>query len=105
MDAAIPAKTSSRIFGDILSRLLQIHDSNCEIFSPNQFAAPAACAQAYLNGAVSIRLPYHDQWIAAYSRNDEMQSILSFVQNPGSITNAALAASGINFNFRNALRQ
>jgi hypothetical protein len=34
-----------------------------------------------------------------------MQSILSFVQNPGSITNAALAASGINFNFHNALRQ
>ena len=34
-----------------------------------------------------------------------MQSILNFVTNPGSITNAALAASGINFNFRNALRQ
>ena len=34
-----------------------------------------------------------------------MQSILNFVTNPGSITNAALAVSGINFNFRNALRQ
>jgi hypothetical protein len=34
-----------------------------------------------------------------------MQSILSFVQNPGSITNTALVASGINFNFLNALRQ
>ena len=35
-------------------------------------ASPAACAQAYLNGAVSIRLPHHDQWITAYSRDDEM---------------------------------
>jgi hypothetical protein len=72
MDAAIPTKTSSRIFDDILSRLLQICDSNCKIFSPNQFAAPAACAQAYLNGAISVRLPRHDQWIAAYSRDDKM---------------------------------
>jgi hypothetical protein len=61
MDVAIPAKTLSRIFDNILSLLLQIRDSNCKIFSPNQFAAPAACAQAYLNGAVSIRLPRHDQ--------------------------------------------
>jgi hypothetical protein len=105
MDAAIPAKTSSCIFNDILSRLLQIRDSNCKIFSLNKFAVPAACAQAYLNGAVSIRLPHHDQWIAAYSRDDKMRSILSFVQNRGSITNAALTASGINFNFHNALRQ
>jgi hypothetical protein len=72
MDAAIPAKTSSHIFDNVLSRLLQIRDSNCEIYPPNQFAAPAACAQAYLNGAVSVRLPHHDQWVAAYSRDEEM---------------------------------
>ena len=30
MDAAIPAKTMSRIFNNILSRLLQIRNSNCE---------------------------------------------------------------------------
>jgi hypothetical protein len=77
----------------------------CKIFSPNQFAAPAACAQAYLNGAINVHLPCHNQWIAAYSRDDEMRAILGFVQNPGTITNAALVASGINFNFRNALRQ
>jgi len=105
MDAAVPAKTSSRIFDNVLSRLLQIRDSNCEIFSPTQFAAPAACAQAYLNGVVSVCLPRHDRWVAAYSRDKEMLSILNFVTNPGSITNAALADSGINFNFRNALRQ
>jgi hypothetical protein len=34
-----------------------------------------------------------------------MQAIINFVQNPGMITNAALMASGINFNFRNALQQ
>jgi hypothetical protein len=105
MDAGIPAKTSSQIFDDVLSRLLQIRNSNCEIFSPNQFAAPAACAQAYLNGAVNVCLPCHNQWIATYSRNDKMGAILGFVQHPGTITNAALVVSGINFNFFNALRQ
>ncbi len=34
-----------------------------------------------------------------------MQLILNFVKHPGSITNAALTAYDINFNFRNALRQ
>ena len=48
---------------------------------------------------------HHNQWVAAYSRDKEMQLILNFVKHPGSITNAALTASGINFNFRNALRQ
>ena len=105
MDGAIPAKTSSHIFNNILSRLLQIRDCNCELFSPDQFAAPAACAQAYLNSAISVRLPHHDQWIAAYSCDNKMRSILNFVKHPGSITNAALTASGINFNFRYALRQ
>jgi hypothetical protein len=90
-------------FDVVLSRLLRIRNSNCKIFSANQFAALVACAQAYLNGAVNVRLPRHDQWIAAYSRNDEMQAILRFVQNPGTIANAALVASGINFNFHNAL--
>jgi hypothetical protein len=102
-DVAIPSKTLSHIFDNILSRLLQICNSNCEIFSSTQFGAPAACAQAYLNGAVSVRLPRHNQWIAAYSCNDKMQSILNFVKHPGLITTAALVAYGINFNFRNAL--
>jgi hypothetical protein len=105
MDVAIPAKTSSLIFDDVLSRLFQIRNSNCEIFSPNQFTAPAACAQAYLNGAINVCLPCHDQWIAAYSRNDKIQAILIFIKNPGTITNAALVVSGINFNFQNALWQ
>jgi hypothetical protein len=34
-----------------------------------------------------------------------MRAILGFVKNPRTITNATLVASGINFNFHNALRQ
>ncbi len=57
LDAAIPGRTSAHIFNQILSQLVRIRNANCSIFSLNQYAAPAACAQAFLNDAVGIKLP------------------------------------------------
>jgi hypothetical protein len=104
LDVAIPGHTSAHIFDQLLSRLVCIRNANCSIFSPNQYAAPAACAQAFLNGAVGIKLPDKDQWIEAYSCNPIMQSVLGFVNQPGTIINKALEASGINYNYRAALQ-
>ncbi len=104
LDVAIPGHTSAHIFNQILSRLVCIRDANCSIFSPNQYAAPAACAQAFLNGAVGIKLPDKAQWVEAYSRNPTMKSILGFVKQPGTISNKALEASGIDYNYHAALR-
>jgi hypothetical protein len=100
LDAAIPGCTSAHIFGQLLSWLVHICNANCPIFSPNQYAPPAACAQAFLNSAVGIKLSDKDQWIKAYSRNPIMQSILGFVKQPGTISNKALKASGIDYNYR-----
>jgi hypothetical protein len=47
LDAAIPGRTSAHIFDQLLSWLVRIRDANCLIFSPNQYTAPAACAQAF----------------------------------------------------------
>jgi hypothetical protein len=69
----------------------------------NKYAAPAACVQAFLNSAVGIKLPDKDQWVEAYSRNPVMRSILGFVKCPGTISNKALEASGIDYNYRAAL--
>jgi hypothetical protein len=103
LDAAIPGHTSAHIFDQLLSWLVCIRNANCLIFSPNQYPVPAACTQAFLNGAVRIKLPDKDQWIEAYSCNPIMQSILGFVKQPGTISNKALEASGINYNYRATL--
>ncbi len=59
LDAAIPARTLAWLFEQIHAYLTFIRDLNCEIFSPNQFAAPAATIQAFVNGAIGARLPSH----------------------------------------------
>jgi hypothetical protein len=103
LDAAIPGCTSAHIFDQVLSRLVCIRNVNCSIFSPSQYTAPAACAQAFLNGAVGIKLPDKDQWVEAYSHDPIMRSILGFVECPGTISNKALEAFGINYNYCAAL--
>jgi hypothetical protein len=52
LDAGILAHTSAWIFDHVLDRLCHIRDSNAEIFEPNQYAAPAAHIQAFINGVV-----------------------------------------------------
>ena len=59
LDAAVPARTSAWLFEQVHAHLIFIRDSNCEIFSPNQFAAPAATIQTFLNGAISACLLSH----------------------------------------------
>ncbi len=105
LDAAIPGRTSAHIFDQLLTRLVSIRDANCSIFSPNQYAAPAACAQAFLNSAVGIRLPNKAQWVEAYSRDSVMKCIIGFIEHPCTICNKALEALGIDYNYRAALRQ
>jgi hypothetical protein len=87
LDAAIPGRTLAHIFDQLLTRLVSIREANCSIFSPNQHAAPAACAQGFLNGTVGIRLPDKAQWVEAYSRDPVMKCIIGFVKHPGTISN------------------
>jgi hypothetical protein len=67
LDAAIPARTLVWLFEQIHAYLTFIRDSNCVIFSPNQFAAPAATIQAFVNGAIGACLPSHARWVKAYT--------------------------------------
>jgi hypothetical protein len=77
--------------------------SNCKIFSPNQFAAPAATIQAFVNGAIGIWLPSHEKWVQAYSYNSEMSIIRDLILNPSKINTATL--NTVNYNFRAPLCQ
>ena len=99
----MPARTSAWLFGQVHSQLVFLRDSNCEVFSPNQFAAPAVTIQTLINGAICTQLPSRDRWIRAYDNDAEMCLIKELAQNPSQITNKCL--SEVNHNYRKPLRQ
>jgi hypothetical protein len=72
---------------------------------PNQYVAPAACIQTFLKSAGGVRLSTHKRWVEAYQAYKELSAILSFVENPGTISQRSLEAAKINTNYRQALLQ
>ena len=72
---------------------------------PNQYATPAACIQTFLSGAVGVHLPTREHWVEAYKADKQLSAILSFVENPGTISQRSPEAAKINTNYRQALLQ
>ena len=103
LDGAIPGHTSLWLFGQIHSHLIFLRDSNCEIVSPQQYAAPVGSVQSFLNGAVGLRLPSRERWISAYSDDPDCCVIRRLILNPGSICKSAL--SDVHYCYRHPLRQ
>jgi hypothetical protein len=97
LDASMPSKTSAWIFELVHSHLVHLRDSNSEVFSPNQFAAPAATIQTLVNGAVCTCLPSWDQWLQAYNNDVELCAVQELVLNPSLINNQALAKVNHNY--------
>jgi len=105
MDAAIPAISLARIFKQVLDRCLHIRSRNFEICEPNQYAAPAAYVETYLNGAIGIRMPSRDVWVKPDTEDPELSAVLKFVQNPGTISQQSVEAAKLDPNYRQALQQ
>jgi hypothetical protein len=105
LDAAVPGLTSTCIFDNIHERCVHILVQNCELFDPLQYVAPAAFVQTFLNSAVGVRLPSHQDWVDAYTSDPVMSKIIQFIQNPGLLTNKLLEESKLNANYCPALRQ
>ena len=103
MDGVMPACTSAWLLEQVQSHLLYLRDANSEIFLPNQFAAPAATIQVFVNGMVGVRLPSRERWIQAYSDDTEMSTIRNRILNPSKINSSTLNA--VNFNYRAPLWQ
>jgi hypothetical protein len=82
LDAAMPGRTSSWIFDQVHTHLVYLRDANSEIFSPNQFAAPAATIQTLVYGAICTRLPSREQWAQAYANDTELCIVRDLVLNP-----------------------
>ncbi len=75
LDAGIPALTTLCIIDASFDRLCQIWESNFEIFQPNQYAAPTAHIQAFLNSAIGTWLPDQSQWVCALKVDDKLATI------------------------------
>jgi hypothetical protein len=78
-------------------------NSNCELFSPIKWAAPAAPIQSFVNGAIGTRLPSCACRIKAYNADPVCVATRKMVVDPGKICKEALNA--IHFAYRHALRQ
>ena len=57
LNTAVPARTSVWLFNQVFDHLVLIHNMNCKILCPHQYAAPAATIQSFVNSAVGSRLP------------------------------------------------
>jgi hypothetical protein len=53
----MPSRTSAWLFKQVHACLVNLQDANTELFLPNQFAAPAATIQAFVNGAIALGFP------------------------------------------------
>jgi hypothetical protein len=99
----MPGCTSAWLFEQVHSHLVLIREDNSKVFSPNQFAAPAATIQMLVNGAICLRLPSHNHWVKAYENNNKLCVIRELILNPSKISNESL--SKVNHNFCGALRK
>jgi hypothetical protein len=103
LDALVPVRTSTWVFQEVHSQLVFLRDSNCKVFSPNQFAVPVATIQTLVNGTICTCLPSREQWLHAYNNDVELCVVRKLVLNPLLICNKRL--SEVNHNYRGPLRQ
>ena len=103
LDAAVPGRTSEWLFDQVHAHLTFIRDSNCEIFRPNQFAAPAATIQAFVNGAIGARLPSHTRLVETYAADAECCMIRDLIVNPSKICKESL--KNVHYSYRHPIRQ
>ena len=103
LDAALPGQTSAWIFGQVHAYLVFVRDSNCKLFSPNKWAAPAAHIQSFVNGGIGTRLPSRPRWIAAYLADPVCVAICEMVLDPGKTCKKALEA--VQYAYGHTLRQ
>jgi hypothetical protein len=99
----MPARMSAWVFQQVHSQLVFLRDSNCEVFSPNQFAALAATIQILVNGTVCTCRPPRERWLCAYDNDVELCIVCELVLNPSLICNKGL--SKVNHNYCGPLRQ
>ncbi len=63
-------------------QLVFLRNLNCEVFSPNQFAAPAAKVQTLVNGTICTHLPEREQWLRAYNNDIKLCVVRELALNP-----------------------
>ena len=70
--------------------MILIHDMNCKIVGPRQYAATAATIQSFVSGNVGSRLPSCKQWVNAYRKDKKCKMLFTLVNNPVKISKDSL---------------
>jgi hypothetical protein len=65
LNATVPARISAWLFDRIFDCMILIHDMNCKIMGPRQYAALAATIQSFVSDTIGSRLPSHERWVNA----------------------------------------
>jgi hypothetical protein len=99
----MPGRKLAWLFEHVHSHLVYLRNANNKIFSPNQFAAPAATIQTLINGTICTHLPLQQRWVQAYASDPELCAVWDLALNPSKVTNHAL--SKVNHNYHGPLRQ
>jgi hypothetical protein len=81
---------SAWVFDQVHAQLVFLWNSNCEIFTPNKWAAPAVYTQSFVNGAIGTQFPSRQQWIDAYRNDPDCTVIWDMVLDPSSICKETL---------------
>jgi hypothetical protein len=103
LNTSMPCCTSAWLFEQIHSCLVYLCNSNSKVFSPNQFAAPAATIQTLISSTICTCLPSRECWVQAYINNSELCAVRELALNPLLITTQAL--SKVNHNYCGPLHQ
>ena len=103
MNRAIPGMTSAWILDHVHDRLSNICDKKTEIFESSNHAAAAAHAQAFMNGAIGVKMPSCKDWLCEYSADTETAQLCELVTNLSKINNKTLGK--VNHNYRGPLRR
>ena len=106
LTCGVPAHTLLSIMNLVHSELCAIRDDSLEILDTSEttaaYDASTATVPAFLNGAISTRLPSHRDWIKAYKLDPECAILLSIACDPSVLTNALL--TGVHFVYRQPAR-
>jgi hypothetical protein len=93
----MPSCSLAWLFKQIHLHLINIRDTNSEVFSPNQFAAPVATIQTLINGAICSCMPSRKQWVKAYKNDSELCLVHGMILNPSKICNKSLLKVNHNY--------
>ena len=102
-DAGSPARTSIWILSQMYNQLVQLCDTDYQLFNPVMYPAPVSICQLFVCGTIGTRLPNAAAWKTTHDKDIVMNHILNMISNPNKVKKENIAK--VDSNFRALLHQ